>query len=197
MAYKSSSSGSKPKIKIVVNAPVVLTFSAICVLALLLGELTKGASTNAVFSVYRSSLANPLTYIRFFGHVFGHSGIEHLVGNLMTILILGPMLEDRYGGKVIAMTIAVTAFITGLANFIFFPNTQLLGASGVVFAFILLASFTSFRDREIPLTFILVACMYLGQQIYQGISNEDNISQFTHVVGGLTGSVIGYRLNRK
>ena len=197
MAYKSSGSGSKPKIKIVVNSPVVLAFSAICVLALILDKVTGGASTNTVFSVYRSSLLNPLTYVRFFGHVFGHSGVEHLVGNLMTILILGPILEDRYGGKVIAWTIGITALITGIANYIFFPDVHLLGASGVVFAFILLASFTGFKDREIPLTFILVAVIYLGQQIYQGITVDDNISQFTHIVGGITGSVIGYKLNRK
>ena len=72
-----------------------------------------------------------------------------------------------------------------------------MGASGVVFAFILLASFTSFKEREIPLTFILVAILYIGQQIYQGIFVDDNVSQFTHILGGITGSVLGYNLNKK
>jgi len=115
----------------------------------------------------------------------------------MTILILGPMLEERYGGKLLTLTIAITALITGVAHFILFPNEALLGASGVVFAFILMASFTSFRDREIPLTFILVAVLYLGQQIGQMVTDKDNISQLTHILGGITGSVIGYNLNKK
>ena len=123
--------------------------------------------------------------------------IEHLTGNLMTLLILGPILEDRYGGKTLSLIIAITAVVTGVASFILFPNVALMGASGVVFAFILLASFTSFKDREIPLTFILVAVLYLGQQIYQGIFVDDNVSQFTHILGGITGTVIGYNLNKK
>lgn len=199
MAYKKSTSGTKPNFKIVINSPVVLTFSAICVLALVLDKVTARNSTALLFSVYRSgaSMASPFTYLRFFGHVFGHLDISHLTGNLMMLLILGPMLEERYGGKILTAVIAVTAFITGVASFILFPNQALMGASGVVFAFILLASFTSFKEREIPLTFILVAILYIGQQIYQGIFVDDNVSQFTHILGGITGSVLGYNLNKK
>ena len=199
MAYKKSYSDSKPKFKIVINSPVVLAFAAICVLALVLDKVTNRSSTALLFSVYRqgASMTSPFTYIRFFGHVFGHLNLEHLASNLMMILILGPMLEERYGGKVIAAVIAVTALITGVSSFILFPNQALMGASGVVFAFILLSSFTSFKEREIPLTFILVAVLYLGQQIYQGIFIKDNVSQFTHILGGITGSILGYRLNKK
>ena len=199
MAYKKSTSGTKPNFKIVINSPVVLTFSAICVLALVLDKVTARNSTALLFSVYRSgaSMASPFTYLRFFGHVFGHLDISHLTGNLMMLLILGPMLEERYGGKILTAVIAVTALITGVASFILFPNQALMGASGVVFAFILLASFTSFQEREIPLTFILVAILYIGQQIYQGIFVDDNVSQFTHILGGITGSVLGYNLNKK
>ena len=199
MAYKKSTSGTKPNFKIVINSPVVLTFSAICVLALVLDKVTARNSTALLFSVYRSgaSMASPFTYLRFFGHVFGHLDISHLTGNLMMLLILGPMLEERYGGKILTAVIAVTALITGVASFILFPNQALMGASGVVFAFILLASFTSFKEREIPRTFILVAILYIGQQIYQGIFVDDNVSQFTHILGGITGSVLGYNLNKK
>jgi len=198
-SYNSRSSSSKPKLKIVINSPVILTFSAICLLALILGKLTNNNTNAMLFSVYRqgASMANPLTYLRFFGHVFGHANLDHLIGNLMMILVLGPMLEERYGGKLIALIIAITALVTGLASFILFPKVALMGASGVVFAFILLSSFTGFKGREIPLTFILVALLYLGQQVYQGIFVDDNVSQFTHILGGITGAVIGYNLNKK
>jgi GlpG protein len=106
------------------------------------------------------------------------------------------MLEERYGGKILSMVIAVTAVITGVAHIII-SDGALMGASGVVFAFILLASFTGFRDREIPLTFILVAILYLGQQVYQMVAIKDNVSQLTHIIGGVIGSVLGYRLNKK
>ena len=92
--------------------------------------------------------------------------------------------------------IIITAFTTGLVNFIFFPRVMLLGASGVVFALILLSSFTSIKEGCIPLTFILVAVMYLGEQIYDGIFIQDNVSNLTHILGGLVGASIGYALNK-
>ncbi|MCD8380357.1 MAG: rhomboid family intramembrane serine protease, partial [Lachnospiraceae bacterium] len=71
------------------------------------------------------------------------------------------------------------------------------GASGVGFARILLSSNVGVRQREIPLTFILVAVIFLGQQVYEGITLQDNISNMAHIVGGITGSVFGYILNKK
>ena len=93
--------------------------------------------------------------------------------------------------------IAVTAVITALVHNVLFPDTRLLGASGVVFAFILLTSFTEFREGEIPLTTILVALIYLGQQIWDGIAVRDNVSNLSHIVGGLVGGCAGFLLNRR
>ena len=194
---KRSSSGSQKRFKIVLNSPVVLTFTLICVIALIVGAITKGSSTRLIFSVYRSSLRSPMTYVRFFGHVFGHANLSHLAGNLMMILVIGPMLEERYGSGSMVVMILLTALVTGVIHFIFFTSSALLGASGVVFAMILLASMTGIRDREIPLTFILVTVLYLGQQIYEGIFVSDNVSQLTHIIGGIVGAVFGYLVNRK
>ena len=184
------------KFRITVNSPAVLGFTAVCFVSLVLGFITNDASTILLFSVYRSSLLDPLTYIRFFGHVCGHSGWEHFIGNIMLILVIGPLLEEKYGTSNIIFTILATAFITGLINFIFFPGTALLGASGVVFAFILLSSFVGLKEEGIPLTFILVALIYIGEQIYQGLFLQDNVSQLTHIVGGFVGSGVGVALNR-
>ncbi|MBP5197883.1 MAG: rhomboid family intramembrane serine protease [Lachnospiraceae bacterium] len=187
----------KNKYKIAVNSPVVLIFVGICFVVTLLGSLTMGASTGLLFSTYRSSLSNPLTYIRFFTYVFGHSGWQHFIGNASYLLVIGPMLEEKYGSDTILKIMAITAFVTALINYIFFPSIALCGASGIVFAFILLASFTGFRAGEIPLTFILVAILYIGQQIYEGIVLVDNISNMAHIVGGVVGAILGYKLNRK
>lgn len=187
----------KKKFAITINSPVVLGFAAICAVALVLDRLTNGVSNSLLFSVYRSPLTNLLTYVRFLGHIFGHANISHLVNNMMFILVIGPMLEEKYGSRDIAWVITVTALITGIFHFIFFPGQALLGASGVVFAFILLASMTGFKEREIPLTFILVAVLYLGQQVYEGLFVADNVSQLTHILGGCVGAVVGFRIARK
>ncbi len=185
------------KLKITFNSPVVLGFIFISLAVLVLGYVTFGKSNELLFMTYHSSLTNPLTYVRLFTHVFGHSGWEHYIGNASYILLLGPMLEEKYGSKRIMQIIAITALVTGLVNYILFPNAALCGASGVVFAFILLTSFTSFRNGEIPLTFILVAIVFLGQQVYEGVFLNDNISNLSHVIGGVIGSVVGYKLNMK
>ncbi len=185
------------KLRITFNAPVTLGFVFMCFVATLAGIMTGTKSTMAIFMTYHSSLRNPLTYIRFFTHIFGHSGWEHFIGNASFLLLLGPMLEEKYGSKEMIEVIAITAVATALINYIFFINVALCGASGVVFAFIILASFTGFKAGEIPLTFILVAVIFIGQQVYQGIAVMDNISNMAHIVGGIVGACIGYMLNRR
>lgn len=185
------------KLKLTFNAPATLLFVLICFGVTLAGELTNGSVTNNFFTTSHTALTNPITWLRMFTHIFGHSGWDHFIGNAMYLLLLGPMLEEKHGSKVLIEVILITAFITGLANYILFPNVILCGASGVVFAFILLSSFTGFRDGEIPLTFILVAVIYIGQQVYEGIVLTDNISNSTHIIGGLVGSFLGFILNKR
>ena len=183
--------------KIKLNSPLVLGFVFLSLAAMILNITTGGASNRLVFMTYRSSLGDPLTYVRFFGHVLGHSGWQHYIGNMSYILLLGPMLEEKYGAKKLLGVIALTALITGLVNFFFFPHVAICGASGVVFAFILMTSFTSFKKGEIPITFILVAVVYLGQQVYDGLFIKDNISNMAHIVGGIVGAVSGYMMRKK
>ena len=110
------------KVKISFNSPVILSFTIICFASLLLGLITKGKTTDLFFSVYRSSLLSPATYVRFAGHVFGHAGWEHFLGNIMLILVVGPLLEEKYGSSNMLFVILATALVTGIVNFIFFPN---------------------------------------------------------------------------
>lgn len=187
----------KKKLKVTMNAPVVLGFVGISFLATLLNYVTFGASGKLLFMTYRASLLSPLTWIRAFTHIFGHADWTHLVGNMSYLLLLGPMLEEKYSSRTLAAVIAITAFGTSLVNYVFFPDVGLCGASGVVFAFILLSSFTGFREGEIPLTFLLVTVFFLGQQVWEGLTVRDNISNMAHIVGGIIGGGLGYGLNKK
>lgn len=187
----------KKKFRVTFNAPVILCIVGISFLASFIDLISKGVVGRCIFVTYRSSLLSPLTYIRAFTHIFGHVGWSHLIGNMCYILLLGPMLEEKYGSQTIAIVTAVVALATSLVNYIFFPSSVLCGASGVVFAFILLSSFTGFKEGEIPLTFILVAIFFIGQQIFEGITIKDNISNMSHIVGGIIGGVLGYGLNIK
>jgi len=127
-------------------------------------------------------------WVTLFSHIAGHSGWAHLVGNFSLILLIGPMLEESYGSRALFVMMLTTGLVTGVLNVLFF-TTPLMGASGVVFMMILLASFTNFNRGEIPLTFILVLVLYLGNQFFD---NKDNISYFAHVIGGFCGSLFGF-----
>lgn len=186
----------KNRIRISFNSPVILIFSIACLFTLGLGYLTGGVSDKLLFCVYRSSLTDPLTYFRFFGHVLGHANWEHFIGNIMMLLVVGPLLEEKYGSADTLLVILTTAFVTGFIHFICFPDVALMGASGVVFAFILLASMTSIEDGKIPLTFILVAVIYIGGQVRDGLFVNDNVSNLTHIIGGIVGSVLGIAMNK-
>ena len=187
----------KLKYKITLNSPVVLSFAASCFVVMIINYITGGVSNQVAFMTYHSSLTSPMTYVRLFTHVLGHAGWEHFIGNMAYILLLGPMLEEKYGSARVLQVIAITAAVTGVINYVFFWDVALCGASGVCFAFILLSSFTSFREGEIPLTVILVAIIFLGQQIYEGIVVQDDISNMAHVFGGIVGGIIGFSINKK
>lgn len=174
------------------NSPVVLTFALVALLLLPLNTLTAGWTTRHLFSVYRCSLLDPLAYLRFFGHVLGHSGLSHYMNNMLLMLLVGPPLEEKYGSRALLLYIASAALATGLVEFIFFPGSALLGASGVVFMMIVLSSFTATERGAVPLTLILVAVLYLGGEIANGLFSADNVSQLAHVVGGVCGMVIGF-----
>lgn len=184
------------KLVIRFNSPVVLCFALLSLLALLLGDVTGGAATTRFFCVYRSSLADPLTYLRLFTHVLGHAGYSHYMGNMLLLLLVGPGLEEKYGSRNLLATIAVTAFATGLVQFLLFPHSALLGASGVVFMMIVLSSFTEMKKGGIPLTMLLVVALYLGSEIADGLTRTDNVSHLTHIVGGVCGIFFGFRLAR-
>ncbi|MCR5686859.1 MAG: rhomboid family intramembrane serine protease [Lachnospiraceae bacterium] len=185
------------KLKITYNAPVTLGIVAVSLVATVLGLVTGGAVLEALFMTYRSPIYYPTTWLRAFTHIFGHADLSHYAGNMSYILLLGPMLEEKYSSKTLAGVVAVTAVATSLVNFIIFPHSALCGASGVVFAFILLSSFTGFREGEIPVTFILVAVFFIGQQVFEGIAVRDNISNTAHIVGGIIGGALGYAFNKK
>lgn len=187
----------KKRFRIILNAPVVIVFVAICFLATVSNMITGGAMNRILFMTYRSSFSSPMTYIRLFTHVFGHGNWEHLIGNMTYILLLGPMLEEKYRSKTLMFVILITALVTGGLNLLFFPNAALCGASGVVFAFIVMSSFTGFKEGEIPITFLLVAVFFIGQQVIQGLFIMDNVSNMSHIAGGILGGFLGYSTNKK
>jgi len=189
----------KNRIGIQYNAPVTLTFSLLCVAVLLFHQMVIKNGMLLLFIApgcqsgpFPFDYKDPLHYVRLFTHVLGHSDWNHLVGNLSFLLLLGPILEERFGSKMLLVMIAATAFVTGVINACFIPQ-GLMGASGVVFMMILLSSYSTIDRSKIPLTFILVALVYLGSEFLSlGTSGQTGISNIAHLIGGACGSIFGF-----
>ncbi|MDR2209861.1 MAG: rhomboid family intramembrane serine protease [Spirochaetaceae bacterium] len=179
--------------KLKYNAPAVLSFTIISALVLLLSQtLVRGLIPHWFMVRGRGSFnfGSLRCWITLFTHVIGHGDWNHLLSNFSFILLLGPILEEIYGSLSLVIMMSLTALVTGILNVLLFP-TGLLGASGIVFMMILLASFTNFSKGEVPLTFILVLLIYLGREFFNSFSN-DNISEFAHIAGGFCGSLFGF-----
>ncbi|MBN2737280.1 MAG: rhomboid family intramembrane serine protease [Spirochaetales bacterium] len=183
------------------NSPLILTYTLISGILIILYEALGPVGqeiTNNYFTVPgNGSGFNPVSweFFRLFSHAFGHGSWSHFFGNFTIILLIGPVLEERYGSGLLGLMIFVTALFTGVLNSVFF-STGLLGASGIAFFMIILISFTNIRKGEIPLTMILVALIYLGKEIFEAM-NPDTVSQFAHLFGGAMGIIFGFLFANK
>lgn len=179
------------------NAPVTLTFFFLSLAVLLLDQATGGWTTLNLFCVYRSSLTDPLFYVRLFGHVLGHADWNHFLNNILLLLVIGPPMEEKYGSRPLLLGLLATALISGVLQCILFPGAALLGASGIVFMLIMLSSLAGMRSGSIPLTLLLVAALYLGQQVYAMLFVRDQVANFMHIIGGLCGTGFGFTARRR
>ncbi|MFN8394855.1 MAG: rhomboid family intramembrane serine protease [Bacteroidia bacterium] len=181
--------------RITFNAPVVLGFTlAACVVQLLSDTIFPGLNNNYFAATGYFDFGRVADYFRLFSHILGHANWEHLVGNFSFILLIGPILEEKYGSKKILIMILVTALATATINNVLW-DTGIIGASGIVFMMILLGSLVNFSKGTIPVTFLLIVALYLGREIYDA-TKPDNISQFAHIMGGLCGMFFGFALGK-
>ena len=108
---KKDTDTKRPKFTLAVqyNSPVILTFFLLSLGALFLGRYTGGWTTTHLFSVYRSSLKDPLFYFRLLGHVLGHGSWDHFINNMLLLLVVGPPMEEKYGSLPLLKGILLTA----------------------------------------------------------------------------------------
>ena len=173
------------------NSILILTFFFVSLMAIILKYITNGKSNDLLFSSYRSSLKSPLTYIRFFTHVIGHDDWKHFSNNFLYILLIGPMLEEKYGTINLLIMMLITAGIIGIINYII-GKKKILGASGIVFMLIVMSSFVNIQTGKIPITLILIFIFYIVNEIIDGMFKNDNVSHSGHIIGSICGAIFGF-----
>jgi len=175
------------------NAPATLTFALAATIVLLIDQYIMPGIVEALFTAEAAvtfRFDNIPAYVRMLTHILGHAGWEHLLSNLTLILLLGPILEEKYGSRPVAWMMVITALANGVLNAFFF-DAALLGSSGIAFMMILLVSFANIQTGEFPLSAILVVGLYLIKEIL-AIFRYDDVSQISHIIGAACGAIFGY-----
>jgi membrane associated rhomboid family serine protease len=185
------------KLRITYNAPVVLTLALVSFLVYLLPGSFEDPKLDPhalrTWFISYPHLGEPFgarSYVGLFTHIFGHANWQHLIGNMMMILLIGPILEERHGSLSLLLMITVCALVSGLVTLMM--GGMSIGASGIVFMMIILASTANIRGGDIPLTFIAIAIMYLGGELYNAATAHDNVDHIGHLVGGAVGAMFGF-----
>jgi membrane associated rhomboid family serine protease len=183
--------------KIRYNAPLTLTLVLISFSILLFDIIFQSQLQLSFFAVSRQSvsLANPMSLLLLISHSLGHDDFSHFIANASFLILLGPILEEKYGSLFLLFACVITAVLTGLLH-IFLFNSALLGTSGIVFMMILLSSFVNFGSGEIPMTFILIVLVFLSREILN-VFAENNISELSHLIGGGLGALLGFLFPRE
>lgn len=178
------------KLSLHYNAPVILTFSLLCAVVFTLNSIAQGGFSAWISNDGHFSFSSLHDYVTLFSYVLGHASFDHLLGNLTFILLIGPILEEKYGSKQLLLMMAATALITAVLNILLFHD-GMWGASGIVFMLVMLISFVNVQAGKIPITFILILILFIGREVYNSFA-DDHVSQFAHILGGVIGSFFGF-----
>ena len=174
------------------NSVVILTYLFLSLGACFLNFITQGFTNKLLFTSYRSSIFNPLTYVRLFTHSIGHKDLTHLIHNFLFILLVGPMIEEKYGSINLIVMFLITSLVIGLFNTII-SNYVITGASGNVYMLIVLSSFSNITEGKIPLTLILILIFYVISEIKDSVTGANKgVYHGGHLLGALCGIAFGF-----
>lgn len=193
----------KFKFNFVFDSPVTISFSLLSVLLFVLNCLPiKGTPDIKILSSPTTS-AGPIpfmatqisSYLRLFLYAFGSQNFVGLLSNLLFLLMLGPVMEERYGSLVIGIMMAVSVLFSGVLNTCF-CETSLQGCMPIIFMMIFLNSFMSFSKKKIPVSFFVIFVFYIVREV-SGKTFSEIVGLIICITGGLCGSLFAFLTSPK
>lgn len=175
------------------NAPVTFSFALLCTLIMLLDQYVFPGFVGAYMSAPGADFnpSQPAHYFALLFYVFGHENWTHLWNNFLFILLLGPILEEKYAPRPLLMMMLTTTIVTGIFN-ILLKQPPLVGASSLVFMMIMLVSFARTKSGDVPVSFILIFILFLLAELTRVSSKDGSVSNVAHIVGGVCGTIFGF-----
>ena len=200
---------------------LVITNAAIYLLMLILGA----AARNVAGNIVAYGALTPYDIIHrgflweFVSYLFLHSGLFHILFNMLTLWMFGAALESTWGDRqflefyffcgigaaVVTIAIAYATAFHPLAFLALRPWTPTIGASGAIYG-VMVAFAIYYGDQEFmmfPLPFMIRAKYLVGILIFisvayaLGAGGPEGVAQFAHLGGAFFGWVYVRFLPRK
>lgn len=149
-------------------------------------------------AMYTPYFMNQKEYYRIFTSIFLHFGFQHLINNMLSLVILGRYLEPVVG-KVRFLIIYILSGLAGnvlsmMGDLITGENAVSAGASGAVFGITgaLLSLTILYRGRILGITKQSVIIM-IAVSLYNGFASE-GVDNLAHIGGLLCGFLVTFLL---
>ena len=170
-----------------VDSPLILSFAAACL------GVQMFAGGSRLFAVTKPLDFSLTGATGLFGHVLGHCSWAHLHGNLLLLLIVGPPCETAFGAPRLSKVMVWTSLASSASHLVLGPSGGAQkGASGIVFALILLNSLLQRERERVPITFVLTAVLWLQRELLDPVQG---IAHTAHLVGAGVGTFFGCRMH--
>lgn len=170
------------------NSPVIINYILVCFVLFVLNGITNGYVNNICY-LPSNLIINPFAIHRLLLYTFVHGSFEHLIGNMALIALTGPSVEKKYGSGITLGLLGINSVMVGLLQGVV-VHQDILGASSIVFMFIILSVFADTETKKIPLTMFIVAACYIGNELV-GSLRPDSVSQLSHIMGAVIGLIFG------
>lgn len=172
-------------------------------LTMAFGGLVNYLAMNPALVVGRNFWWQPFTYM------FVHSGISHILFNMLGLFFFGTQVEERVGSNEFLLYYLATGTLAGLFSLLVYWLTGayyvfLLGASGAVFA-VLLAFATYYPTAQVflfgilPVRASVLVIGFTAIELFSQMSGRGgNVAHLTHLAGfgfGLFYFILRLRIN--
>ena len=131
---------------------------------------------------------------QFITYMFLHSSVQHIVFNMLALVIFGPEIERKYGSKSFLGFYLISGVLCGISHLLFMGGAC-VGASGALFGLMALYALIN-PDQKLYLYFLIpikskfiIGGIILFELYYFIVGQTDGVSHIAHLIGALCGLV--------
>ena len=175
---------------------ITIILAVLCVIITLFAWYS---NPEQIFSNYGYSTENMMAgnYYVFLSSIFLHSNLDHLLSNLIVLLVFGFALEEEIRGKRFLLVFFGGAFLGDLLTSLIYPYSQIcVGASAGIFSIIAAVILIKPIKMEVfvPMPLGVIGIGYLLYGILGFIANyPPHVAHIAHMGGAFVGLFYGFR----